>query len=90
VKLDIVTLEIKGQPAEFVLWAKAHASPGCEYALLVPKPLFIEMAKATGTDLSIFYKTILLYEIQGESYVYVEDDKKKQEVFNAVVRGSKT
>lgn len=84
--LNIVTLDIQGKEIEFVIWAEIHEQPACDYALLIPKELYLEMLKAVAVDEVNFFNNLSLYAILNDSYQLMDDPKLKEEVYYAAVR----
>jgi hypothetical protein len=83
--LNTVTLETQGKSTEFVIWAEIH-KPAYDYALLVPRDLYLELLKGIAVDEVHFFNTLSLYAILNESYQLIDDIRLKEEVYHAAVR----
>lgn len=90
VNLTTVTLDVKGETTEFVEWGSFWKQEDLAvYSLLIPKDLYLELLRATVIDEVNLFNSLLLYVVINDTYRLLSDSKKKEEVYFAIINGTK-
>jgi hypothetical protein len=76
----IITLNVLGKDVEYVLYCRVE-SDGRRYALLILKEVMLQLADCMAERSQVIL-SLTLFEVRGESYIRIDDEKEKERLYD--------